>query len=204
MQSNLARDEDVTPRPLKRRRDVEIAVNRSAPASPARSDSITTSSSALESHHSGRLSPVKLLLVLEDDNEQPVVFCNFDDDVEGEEPEDVTTMRTAIQSFADGIGILGYDDGSAILTERRDRLTPSDKTRLQYPWANDPQRRKGYGSMPSMNEVEDIVNTARKKDRGGGASEDDWNTEVHLQLLKLARKTSRRKDTLDIHNVWVL
>jgi hypothetical protein len=58
--------------------------------------------------------------------------------------------------------------------------------------------------MPSLYDVKEIVKTARKKDRGGGASEDDWNTEVHLQLLKLALKTSKWKETLDIHNVYVL
>lgn len=57
------------------------------------------------------------------------------------------------------------------------------------------------GTTPLISEVEEIVNIARKKDRGGGASEDDWNTEVHLQLLQLAHKTSARRRTLDMHNV---
>ena len=57
-----------------------------------------------------------------------------------------------------------------------------------------------YGTTPLISEVEEIVNIARKKDRGGGTLEDDCDTEVHLQLLKLAHKTSARR-TLDIHNV---
>lgn len=61
---------------------------------------------------------------------------------------------------------------------------------IQYPWAT-----------PSISEVEEVVNVAWKKDRGGGASEDDWNTEVHLQLLKLPHKTSTHRRTLDIYNV---
>ena len=40
--------------------------------------------------------------------------------------------------------------------------------------------------MPTICEVEEIVNTARKKDRCGRSSEDSWNTEAHLQLVKLA------------------
>lgn len=113
--------------------------------------------------------------------------------MEGEELEDVAVMRTAIQSFVDCIGILGYDNNSgggvAALMESHVQLTQLDKRCLQYPWVT-----------PSISEVEEIVNVARKKDRGGGASEDDWNTEVHLQLLKLAHKTSTHR-TLDIHNV---
>jgi hypothetical protein len=130
-----------------------------------KSDSITTSSSELESHHSGRLSPVKQLQVLEDFNGQLIVFCNFDDDMEGEELEDVAVMRTAIQSFVDSIGILGYDDNSgggvAALMESHVQLTQLDKRCLQCPWA-----------MPSVSEVEEIVDVARKKDRGGGAEDD--------------------------------
>jgi len=60
--------------------------------------------------------------------------------------------------------------------ESHNALTQSDKTRLQYPWTNEPQHRSAYGSMPSSYEIEDIVKTAGKKDRGGGVLEDDWNT----------------------------
>lgn len=202
MQSDRTGDEEKTPRPSKRRRGLDSALGLSAPASPVQSDSVPTSSSGLESHCSGRLSPVKQLQVLEDFDEQPVVICNFDDDVGGEEPEDVTTMRTAIQRFADGIGILGYDDDAfSALIGSHDLSSQSDKTRLQYPWANDPQYRSVYGSMPSIDEVEGIVKKARKEDRGGGAPEDDWNTKVHLPLLELALQTSTCKKTLDIYNV---
>lgn len=121
-----------------------------------KSDSITTPSSRLESHHSRRLSPVKQLQVLENFNGQLVVFCNFDDDMEGEELEDVAVMRTAIQSFVDSIGILGYDDNSgggvAALMESHIQLTQLDKRCLQYPWAT-----------PSISEVEEIVNVHGRK-----------------------------------------
>ena len=58
-----------------------------------------------------------------------------------------------------------------------------------------------YGTTPLISRVEEIVNIARKKDRGGGTSEDDWNTEVHLQLLKLTHETPARRRTFDIYNV---
>ncbi|KAI4157759.1 MAG: hypothetical protein LQ342_008023 [Letrouitia transgressa] len=205
MEGDGACDEEETPRPCKRRRDLDHTPVLPAPVSPAaKSDSITATSSGFESHNSGRLSPVKQLQILEDLDEQPVVFCNFDDDddiVDGEEFEGFLHMRRAMQKFADGIGILGYDEGDDALTGAHDRLTPLDKTRFQYPWSNEPQYRGVYGSMPSIYKVADIVETSRKKDRGGGASEDDWNTEVHLQLLKLALQTSRYKNNLGIHNV---
>ncbi|XTI84546.1 hypothetical protein V2W45_1465599 [Cenococcum geophilum] len=105
----------------------------------------------------------------EDFDEQPVVFYNFDDDVEGEEPEDVAAVRVAIQRLQMALVFLG------IMIDHN-ALTQSDKTRLQYPWTNEPQHRSAYRSMPSSCEVKDIVKTAGKKDRGGGALEDDWNT----------------------------
>lgn len=132
MQSGWVGGEDET-RALKRRSDFDDAPVLSAPTSPAKSDSITTSSSGLESHRSGRLSPVKQLQVLEDFDERSVMFYNFDDN-KGEEAEDVATMRTAIRRFADGIGILRYSNEGggwvAARMESHDRLPQLDKTRL--------------------------------------------------------------------------
>ncbi|RMZ72063.1 MFS monocarboxylate transporter [Pyrenophora seminiperda CCB06] len=153
--------------------------------------------SEVESHQSGRLSPVKQLQLLEDFEEQPVVFCNFDDDEEGEEPEDVTVMRRATQQFADGIGILGYDDINAVVSA----LPLIDRMRFQYSWANDREQRCLLGSMPPIAQIRDVVETARKYDHGSGVSEDEWNSEVQHPLLKLARNTSKHRQTLDIHNV---
>jgi hypothetical protein len=86
---------DQTPRPLKRLRDLDSVPQ--FPPSPTKSGSSVAVSEAseTESHQSGRLSPVKRLQLLEDLDKYPVVFCNFNDE-EGEELEDVTTMRTAI------------------------------------------------------------------------------------------------------------
>lgn len=72
---------------------------------------------------------MKQLQLLEDFEEQPVVFCNFDDKEDGEEPEDVTEMRRADQRFADSIGILGYDDMEVVIST----LSSVDKIRFQYP-----------------------------------------------------------------------
>ena len=191
-------DSDQTPRPSKRLRDLDNVPG--FPPSPTKSASSATASEAseIESHQSGRLSPVKQLQLLEDFEEQPVVFCNFDDEErEGEEPEDVTVMRRATQRFADGIGILGYADINAVVSA----LPPIDKMRFKYPWVNDLEQRCTLGFMPSTVQILDIVETARKYDRGSGVSEDEWNSEVQHPLLKLARNTSKHRQTLDIHNV---
>ncbi|PSN58847.1 hypothetical protein BS50DRAFT_595117 [Corynespora cassiicola Philippines] len=193
----MEEDFDQTPRPSKRTRELDSVPH--LPPSPTKSSSSAAISEAseVESHQSGRLSPVKQLQLLEDLEDQPVVFCNFDDGEEGEEPEDVTTMRSATQRFADGIGILGYDDVAAIVSS----LPPMDKIRFRYSWANDVERRSALGSMPSIAQLLDIVETARKYDHGSGVSEDEWNSEVQHSLLKLARSTSKHRQTLDIHNV---
>lgn len=119
-------DLDQTPRPPKRLRNLDSVFQ--PPLSPTKSASSVAASEAfeVESHQSGRLSPVKQLQLLEDFEEQPVVFCNFDDDGEGEEPEDVTAMRRATQQFADGIGILGYYDINAVVST----LPPIDRMRF--------------------------------------------------------------------------
>lgn len=196
----MQEDVDQTPRPSKRLRDLDSVPQ--FPPSPTKSGSSVAVSEAseaseAESHQSGRLSPVKQLQLLEDLEEHPVAFCNFDDNEEGEEPEDVTAMRTAIQQFADGVGILGYNDVDTVLST----LPPIDRIRFKYPWANNIERRSVLGLVPSIAQILDIVETARKYDRGSGVSEDEWNSEVQHPLLKLARNTSRHRQTLDIHNV---
>lgn len=140
---------------------------------------------------------MKQLQLLEDFEEHPVLFCNFDDGEDGGEPEDVTAMCRAAQRFADGIGIMGYDNLGAIVSV----LPPVDRIRFQYPWANEVRHRCAFGSMPSTAQVLGIVETARKYDHGSGVSEDESNAEVQHLLLKLARNTSMHQRTLDIHNM---
>lgn len=110
---------------------------------------------------------------------------------------DVTAMRRGTQQFMDGIGILGYDNVETVAS-KLDRI---DRMRFQYPWASDPARRCMLGSMPSMTQIQDIVELARKYDRGAGVSEDQWNSEVQNPLLKLAHSTSKHWRTLHICNV---
>jgi hypothetical protein len=76
--------------------------------------------------------------MLEDSEQYPVVFCNFDDDTDGAEPEDVTSMRRAVQAYADGVGILGYSNMDAVISA----LPPMDRIRFQYSWANDIDQRR--------------------------------------------------------------
>ncbi|KAL9082445.1 MAG: hypothetical protein Q9165_008891 [Trypethelium subeluteriae] len=116
-------DLDQTPYPSKRIRDLNGVCG--FPPSPTRSalSAIASEASKAELHQSGRFSPVKQLQLLEDFEENPVVFCNFDDEEDREEPEDVTTMRKTTQQFADGIGILGYPDINTVISA----LPPIDK-----------------------------------------------------------------------------
>ncbi|KAI9657282.1 MAG: hypothetical protein M1829_006927 [Trizodia sp. TS-e1964] len=188
-------DQEHTPRPSKRLRNFDDAPQFPA-ASSARSVSSKEESEAFEaeSHQSGRLSPLKQIQILEDSEEYPVIFCNFDDLTE---PEDVTLMRRAVQRFADGNGILGYDDLDAVVCA----LPAIDNMRFLYPWTNNLELRSTLDSMPSMARVLGIVEMARGYDRGSGASEDEWNSEVQYPLLKLACSTSSHSKTLEIFNV---
>jgi len=140
---------------------------------------------------------VKQIQLLEDFEEHPVVFCNFDDDTDEAEPEDVTSMRRAVQRFADGIGILGYHNMDAVVSS----LPRMDRMRFQYSWANDPEQRCIFGSMPSTAQVQSIVEMARGYDRGSGVSEDEWNSEVQHPLLKLACSSCKYSKNLVIFNV---
>ncbi|KAF2453090.1 hypothetical protein BDY21DRAFT_388301 [Lineolata rhizophorae] len=191
-------DRDQTPRPPKRVRDLDDALQFPPPSltKSASSDAVSEAFEA-ESHQSGRLSPVKQIQLLEDFEEQPVVFCNFDDDVDGAEPEDVVLMRRAMQRFADGIGVLGYGNVDAVVSA----LPPMDRMRFQYPWANDLEQRCVFGSTPSTAQVLGIVDTARGYGRGPGVSEDEWNSEIQHPLLELAYSTCKNSQSLVIFNV---
>lgn len=191
-------DQDQTPRPPKRLRDLDDAP-QFLPPSPTKGASSEAVSEAFEaeSHQSGRLSPVKQIQLLEDFEEHPVVFCNFDDDMDGVEPEDVMLMRRAIQRFADGIGVLGYNNMDVVVSA----LPPIDRMRFQYSWANDLEHRCIFGSMPSTAQVLGIVEMARGYDRGSGVSEDEWNSEVQHPLLKLACSTCKYPQSLVMFNV---
>lgn len=185
-----------TPRPSKRRRDLDHTHQFSPPASPSRSES----TASISSHRSGRLSPIKQIQALEELG-RPVIFCDLDSlEAEGEQARpDVTAMHTAVQMLADGFEILEYGDADtfhASITE----LPAMDKKRLQYPMAKH-SRRAQYGTTPAISKVASIVDAARVLNSGAGGAEDEWNTDVQYPLLKLALETSRHSKALSIRSV---
>ena len=116
------------------------------------------------------------------DLEKPVVFCDFDDKEE-EESTDVIAMRTVAQDYADGIGILAFEGKLDEIIESQGLFVETEKVRFPRPCTNDPQARSNFGSMPAIQDVRDIVDTAKRHNRDAGSSEDDWNANVHLPLL---------------------
>lgn len=156
-------------------------------------------STAAGSRQGPSKSPVKQLKVLQ--SNRFVCFCNFDDNRWGTEPEDVTTMRDAIQQFADGIGILGYSDEALAAVVSDPLLTRTDKRRFQFTGANKPDERCALGSMPALPDVKVIVEAAQNLDQAVGAGEDNWNTEVHYPFLMLARNTSKHANTIKVQTV---
>ncbi|KAL9106357.1 MAG: hypothetical protein Q9227_008626 [Pyrenula ochraceoflavens] len=187
----MENDQDKTPRPSKLTRELDDAPKLPPPSetkSPS-SESVSEASET-ESHRSGRLSPAKQIQLLEDFEEHPVVFCNFDDHTYEAEPEDVILMREAVQRLADGIGILGYDDidGRTIPISLGERPETALYLRLD-------------ASHAAMQQVQNIVKTAREYDCGSGDSEDEWNSEVQHTLLKLARSSCNHTENIAIVNV---
>lgn len=199
-------DVDETPRPTKRQRDANdvtylpLGAPRFFPSPSPTKSNTTPSEASLESHQSGRLSPSKQLQALEDD-EQPVFFCNFGDVDKHEERADVATMRSAIQHLADGVGILGYEQ-EHLPTVMASLSSTLERKRFGYSWANDCTQRLTHGAMPSIASLDGIVRAGWKHDRGTGTTEDDWNTDVQHQLIKLALETSKHKATLNVHGVY--
>lgn len=185
-----------TPRPPKRRRNLNDTTHFSRPPSPTKSES----AASLSSHKSGRFSPVKQIQALEE-VERPVIFCDFDSlEADGEEEHhDVTVMHTAVQTLADGLGILEYESAETFATSIAG-LPKLDRERLQYLTAKHP-RRLQYGSMPPVSKVSEIVRTAWTLNAGAGGAEDEWNTDVQHPLLKLALETCRHCDTLSLRSV---
>lgn len=117
-------DQDQTSRASKRPRDLDPP--QLPPPCPTQSASSEEISDVFDTelHKSGCLSPVKQIQHFEDFEEYPVFFCNFDDDTDEVEPDDVTSMHTAIQRVADGVGFLGYNGIDVVVTglPRMDRM----------------------------------------------------------------------------------
>ena len=190
----MSDDPQATPRPQKRRRNSGNAPFLSAPPSPTKSDTTTE----VESHRSGHLSPTKQLRHLEDRPERTVIFCNFHDDTEDNTPADVADMHEAMQKYADGVGIIGYPEGLGPPLQDLNRI---DRHRFNYPLAHHPSRLQ-YGRMPLLSDIADLAAEARKLDQGPGKDEDTWNAEVHRPLLVLARKTSVHSTLINLEILW--
>lgn len=203
MQSDLSIDVDQTPRPNKRQRIPDGAAD--FPLLQARLEqsledvAASDAASDVGSHRSGRMSPTKQMQRLEDLADFPVHFCNFGD-AGFEEPDIVTDMQVSLQRLAHGIGILAYEDGE--VEELVQTLPAAERMSFGLPWASiDKDQRRQLGRMPDLRELQDIVETARDYDRGPGASEDNWNSDVHQPLLKMAVRTSVHASKLDVQSV---
>jgi hypothetical protein len=189
----VASDEQETPRPAKRRRDLDDAFSFS-PTSSSKSD--TTAS--VTSHKSGRLSPIKQIRALKH-LDRPVIFCDFNSADADSDRSDIASMRTAAQTLAEGVGILGYDNADEFEASIGG-LSHLDRSRLLRPWAKD-ARRTLYGATPAIRKIVGIVDDACALNTGAGGAEDEWNSDVQKPLLKLALATSRHTNVLSLHSV---
>jgi len=99
---------DQTPRASKKRnRGGNIALTPSVASESSLSlrSSESGATGHIESHKSGRMSPTKQMMVLEDLKE-PVLYYDFCDP-SAQMREDAEGIRATVQRIADGIGILG-------------------------------------------------------------------------------------------------
>ncbi|XP_014550684.1 hypothetical protein COCVIDRAFT_42864 [Bipolaris victoriae FI3] len=62
-------------------------------------------------------------------------------------------------------------------------------------------RRAEYGATPAISKISSIVSAAWQLNSGTRGAEDEWNTEVQYQLLKIALETSRHSKALSIRSV---
>jgi hypothetical protein len=186
-------DDQETPRPPKRRRDLHGTFHLS-PTPSSRSDS----TASVTSHKSGRISPVEQIEALKD-LEQPVIFCDFNSADADRERLDVAAMRTAAQMLAEGVGILEYADVD-IFSASISSLPDLDRIRLQRPWAKAAGEAL-YGCTPEIRDLASIVDDACSLNVSAGGAEDEWNSDVQKPLLKLALATSRHANELSLHSV---
>ncbi|SLM39299.1 hypothetical protein LPUS_09819 [Lasallia pustulata] len=203
-EGNTLVDPEKTPRPSKKRNIgmVEGEFVVSSVALPEVFDAQSQSSPAnseLESHKSGRMSPSKQMAQLEDP-EHPIKVLDFGS-AEASILENVEKMRAEAQLLADGVGILGYNDGElATLRSSRSRLDPRDRTRFNYTWANDFSKRRETGIMPDLTPVLNLVSAAIQcqSDR---EHENSWNEDIHKALINMAVGTSRYAQRLAVKSL---
>ncbi|KAL8900516.1 MAG: hypothetical protein Q9207_005652 [Kuettlingeria erythrocarpa] len=168
-------DAEATPRATKRRLvydDVCVDPPEQFPFAPSlRSDT----SSELESHQSGRLSPTKQLAALED-REDPIVYCDFE-----------TTKARVPDDDHELAGLTGTNGGLHI----------GERRRFSYPWVNDLEKRRRTGRMVSLSEVQRITAAATTCEERR-SHEATWNEKVHGVAIRVALESSTHSEYLDV------
>ena len=199
-------DNDQTPRPppkqLKGKRGKPASTPMAVPDLPRPNRPSSESSaggtednSATESHQSGRVSPTKQMMALQD-AEEPTLFLDFgwpDDRM----AEDAEALRTAIQPLADHRGILGHPSQElARLAGPDSPLHPTERARFAYPEAHRPTYSE-LGTVVPLERVQKLVHTAMRCE-ADGSQENVWNQKIHWVLITLALEYSLHERTLDI------
>ena len=204
-------DNEETPRPLKRQ---SRRLNPLANTNPLpRPSSVSSDSTDIESHQSGRVSPTKQMTTLKDAAE-PVLFYDLGCS-KARMTEDAEAIRRGIQPLADHRGILGHKvssnswhvastpanvikkDELAQHISDESLLHPTERERFAYPEAHDPAYTKKLGAVVSLEMVQTLVEEAMNCETNQ-AHEDVWNEEVHRPLISMAKKSSLHSKTLQI------
>ncbi|KAL8764901.1 MAG: hypothetical protein Q9209_007826 [Squamulea sp. 1 TL-2023] len=195
-------DMDKTPRPTKKRKLVlDPQVSPLQLSSSTSSAAATPDNDDLESHHSGRVSPEKQMVYLEEELEHPVLYRDFGCDDEVMEL-DVEQLRGSVQALADGVGILGWEaeEMDALTTAESTSLGAADRARFRYSWANDLRQRSKTGTMVPVTRIHQLVQDATSYE-SERVHENVWNSEIHEIALAAALETSVHRTALKITTV---
>jgi hypothetical protein len=136
-------------------------------------------------------------MAFENDKQHPILFRNFGDVKHHEQLVDVAAIYSAMQTLADGIGVLGYPEGE-LEKVTTSLSSPLDRKRFEYPWANDPELRLQYGTMPSITTLDEIIQAGWISDRPENSG-NEWHTGVQYALLRLAHRTSKHRRAITIY-----
>lgn len=135
--------------------------------------------SEVTSHNSGRMSPTKQLMALEDlDN--PILARPFDAD--HKMPVEARRIRDGLRPLCDGVGILGCT-AEDLEAHRMLLNNDDDRARFSYPWTTDYASRPNLGRDLPLRHVQAIVREAIQCDTSS-AHEEAWNENVHSVILK--------------------
>ncbi|KAI4265406.1 MAG: hypothetical protein L6R38_009449 [Xanthoria sp. 2 TBL-2021] len=210
-------DTDQTPRPTKKRHfAVEPPASLLQFSSSASSVAAASDTDDLESHHSGRVSPEKQMVYLEEEVEHPVFYRDFgcDDEIMD---LDVEQLRRQVQALADGVGTLGWRVGTleytpgrlqadaeemdALITAESTSLGAADRARFCYSWVNDLEKRSKTGTMVPVPKIQRLVRNATSYE-SKRVHENIWNSKIHEVALEAALETSVHSSALEITSVF--